>query len=345
MPTTERGFAVLAALVAALFVVSSLFAGLALLLRLHNDRHERIEARLRARWEPLMLEVLAGMAPDAALSGAVAPQENRYFLSFLVGYARRLRGDERATVRRLAAPLLPALTRSLGRGNSEKRGLTVYRLAEIGLPEYADDVALALEDRSPGVAIIAARGLFREGLERFFPAVLVQLPRLAHHSRSFLSSMLAQGGPGAAPPLRGILADPFRQPPVRAIAADALTSLRDLPAVPIAIELLRPDEDRELVTACLRLIRRLGHHEHVPAVRPFAASTDALVRAAAVGALGAIGGSADIRVLQEALADEHYWVSLEAARGLMALGDVETLRRLAASDGPWAVLARQVLSE
>ena len=38
-------------------------------------------------------------------------------------------------------------------------------------------------------------------------------------------------------------------------------------------------------------------------------------------------------------------LSLEAARGLLALGDGETLERLAASRGPWSILAQQVLTE
>ncbi len=345
MAATDRGFVLLAASVAVLFVFSLTFAVLALLLRLRNDRVERREQRLTDRWEPVMLEVLAGAAPDAALTGMVEPRDTRVFLGFLIGYARRLRGEEHTTVRRLAAPLLPQLARSLRRGSAEKRGLAVYRLAEVGLPEYADDVALALDDPSPGVALIAAKGLFREGLERHFPAVLAEIPRFAHLSRSFLSSLLAQGGAGAAPLLREIFSDPFRATKVRAIVADALTLLNDLDSVPIAIEYLERSRDRELVTACLRLLRQLGHHEQLGSIRPLARSDDAIVRAAAAGALGALGGRAEVPILQEVLDDEHYWVSLQAARGLMALGDVDTLRRLATSSGAWALLARQVLSE
>ena len=345
MAAAARGFALLAASVAVLVVVSVAFAALALVFRLRNDRVERESRRLTQRWEPVMLEVLAGTAPDGALKGLVAQRDTPVFLSFLLGYARRLRGDERATVRRLALPLLPHLASMVRRGSAEKRGLAVHRLAEIGLPEHADAVARALEDDSPAVAVIAARGLFRPGLERHFPAVLAQLPRFTHLSRSFLASVLSQGGPGAARPLREIFADPFRGAGVRAVVADALTLLNDVDAVPIAAAYLSSIEDRELLTASLRLVRQLGHHEHVAAVRPLVRSPDAVVRAAAAGALGAIGGQQEVPLLQDVLDDEHYWVSLQAARGLMALGDVETLRRLAASSGAWAIIARQVLSE
>jgi HEAT repeat protein len=100
-----------------------------------------------------------------------------------------------------------------------------------------------------------------------------------------------------------------------------------------------------LVAACLKLLRQLGHHDHVPLVRPLVRSPDPVIRAAAAGALGAIGNADDVPMLQDALDEDEYWVSLEAARALMALGGIDTLRRLAASTGPWAVLAQQVLSE
>jgi HEAT repeat protein len=345
MAAADRGFAVLAASVAVLFVVSASFAALALALRLRNDRAERRQQMLTDRWEPVMLEVLAGAAPAGRITALVAERDRSAFLTFLVGYARRLRGEERATIRGMAMPLLPSLIRTLGRGSQEARGLAVHRLAEIGLPEHAGSVAEALRDRSPEVAVIAARGLFREGLEPYFPAVLAELPRFTRLSRPSLAGLLANGGPGAAPLLRAMLGDPAQSAQIRAVVADALTLLNDLDAVPLASALLEAGGDRELISACLRLVRQLGHRDHVAAVRPLVESADPLVRAAAAGALGALGGPAEVPLLQEALDDEHYWVSLQAARGLMALGDVETLRRLAASTGSWAVLARQVLAE
>jgi HEAT repeat protein len=159
--------------------------------------------------------------------------------------------------------------------------------------------------------------------------------------------LLARGGPGTAPYLRATLGDTTRDPLVRAVAADALRLLNDIESASLAAQILREREvrDRELVTACVRLLRHLGHQEHIPLIRPLVTAADPVVRAAAVGALGAIGGAREVPLLQDVLDDVAYWVSLEAARGLMKLGAVATLERLARSEGPWAVLARQVLTE
>jgi len=345
MPTLERGYAVLAGTIAVLMVVSFAFALLALLLRFFNDRSTRRQVQLTGSWEPMMLEVLAGTAPPSAVMERVEERDTDDFLTFLLGYARRLRGEERDTVRELAAPYLPELARRVDRGSAEERGVAVQALAGMGMPDYADRVAQALDDESPVVAMIAARGLFRRGHERYFPRVIESLPTFALWSRSFLASMLADGGTEAAKLLRQVLSNSDESPLIRAIATDALRGLNDLASVEVALTLLEDETDRELVTGCLRLIRHLGHRGHVDEVMRFVTDSDPVIRAAAVGAVGEIGGDDDIPILQSVLGDDEYWVSLEAARGLMALGERGTLKRLAAGEGPWSVLARQVLDE
>jgi HEAT repeat protein len=292
-----------------------------------------------------MLEVLAGTAPAEAMSKLVSESDRNDFLTFLLGYARRLRGEERDTVHALAAAYLPGLALQATRGTPEERGLAVQALAGMGMPEYASTVAQALDDDSPVVAMLAARGLFSHRQREFFPTVMRHLSRFTLWSRSYLASMLSGGGPETAPLLRALLADPAEEPIVRAVASDALRILNDLESVDVAARLLATETDREVVACCLRLVRQLGHRDHLPLVRPFATSADPVVRSVAVGAIGAIGGKEEVPLLQALLDDPEYWVSLEAARGLMALGATATLERLAAGDGPWALLARQVLSE
>jgi len=292
-----------------------------------------------------MLEVLGGAAPPEAIFDRVAEDEGVEFLDFLLGYARLLKGRERRMIRAMAEPYLPLLLPRLEERTAEARANAVLLLARMGMPAYAGAVAGALEDESPLVGMIAARSLFRPGHEEHFPAVLDHLPRFTGWSRSFLASMLAGGGVNAAPLLRATMVDPNETALTRAVASDALRQLNDLPSVPLAVGLLGHEADRELVAGALRLLRQLGHREHVPIVRSMVTSPDPVIRAIAVSALGALGGAAEIPILQERLNDSSFWVSLEAARGLLALGAVRTLERLADGGGPWSTLARQVLTE
>lgn len=125
MPTVERGYAVLAVAIAILTLVSLGFAMTALLLRLLNDRATLRQARLTEAWEPAMLEVLARTVPTAAVMERVDERDIDDFLTFLLGYARRLRGEERDTVRALAAPHLPQVAGRVTRGSAERRGVAV----------------------------------------------------------------------------------------------------------------------------------------------------------------------------------------------------------------------------
>ncbi|MGD8289613.1 MAG: HEAT repeat domain-containing protein [Gemmatimonadota bacterium] len=330
---------------AVLSALSFGFALVALLLRYFNDVSTQKTEELNETWEPAMLEVLAGSASPQALAALVDERDTDDFLGFLLGYARRLRGEEREKVRAIAEPYLPDLERRVENRSAEARGLAVQALAEMGMPRYAGVVAKALDDESPVVAMIAARGLFRPGQERYFSNVLRRLHRFTLWSRSYLASMLAGGGPATAPLLREMLADPEQPPLVRAVTTDALSILNDLGTVDVALRLIEEVDDRELLAGCLRLIRELGHREHVDRVMRFVTDSDPVIRAAAVAAIGSLGGKDDVPILQSLLDDESYWVSLQAARGLMALGELAILRRLAAGEGPWALLARQVLSE
>lgn len=354
MTAMDQGFLVLAAAAAVLTACTLAFAVLALLLRIGNDRTAERRARLRRRWEPAMLEVLGGNAPPEAIFERVEEGDGTDFLEFLLGYARRLRGDEQTLIREMAAPYLPHVVPRLREGTAETRGHAVLILARLGLPIYADAVAEALRDPSPVVSMVAAHSLLRPEHEQHFPAVLEQLPRFTSWSRTFLAGMLAGGGARAAPLLREILRDADRSSLVRAVAADALRELNDLPSVALAHDLVREpgdhgappsDGDLEMVVSCLRILARLGHHEHLTAVRVRAGSADPVIRAAAVSALGALGGKAEVPVLRARLDDPSFWVSLEAARGLLALGERALLERIAATGGPWSLRARQVLAE
>lgn len=322
------------------------FAVVAVMLRLRHDRRVRRWDRMVAAWEPAMLEVLSGGSTHVqSLYDRVREDQGPDFLSFLMTYVRRLRGEEQAMVRAMADPYLPALLPLLRKGTAESRGNAVMLLARMGMPKYADHVAEALEDESPVVSMIAARSLFRPEHERHFPRVLAHLPRFGSWSRSFLSGMLAAGGPAAAPGLREFLLDREQKPAVRAASADALRSLNDIESAAIAARLLEDESDLDVVSSCLRILKQLGHAEHVPLVRRMAASLDPVVRGIAVSALGALGGPGEAALLLEKVDDPSFWVSLEAVRGLVSLGDVGTVRRLAAADGPWSTLAQQVLSE
>ena len=93
---------------------------------------------------------------------------------------------------------------------------------------HADTVVAALDDRSPLVAMIAARALAKKETPQYAGAVLARLHRFTSWRPSFLASMLSSMGPEIAPILRSTLGNPAIDTQVRAIATMALRELHDL---------------------------------------------------------------------------------------------------------------------
>ncbi len=338
-------FDLLMATVGVLVALSIVFAAMTVRLRVLNDRKSERWTRLESAWEPLILDALT--APDSAqeLHEAVAEGDRILFLSFLLRYHRRVDGEEREVISDLARPYLPLLLPKLSDRSAETRGRAVQTLAELGLPEYFDALMHALDDDSLVVEMIAARSICRRGVVEGLPEVLARLTHFSLWSRQFLTSMLVMSGPDAAPLLGEVVRDRARTVRERVVCLDALRELNDLSAIELASWILSDEGDAELFSSALRCMEALGFESHAPLVRPHVQAVDAVVRAAAVSALGALGSEVDRSLLLACMEDESSWVALGAARGLSALGGRDALVRIAAGDDNGATLARQVLAE
>jgi hypothetical protein len=331
--------------IATLLLLAIGFAMSVVWLRRKNDRTAAHWNRLESKWDAILLDVLAGARPYEAFWDVVAPREQLYAVNYVLRYIKRVEGKERIRLQELGRPYLTPVIPRMQRGDPERRARAVQTVGEIGLPEHGDLVVRALDDPSPLVAMVAARSLARKEHPQYLPDVLERLHRFSTWSPNFLSSMLAAVGADAMPILREVFGDKDRQPQVRAIVATALGYLHDFGAADVAARVLREESDREILAASLRLLSSVGQPEHLPAVRQKVTSPDFVVRAAAVSAIGSIGGPEDMALLHTACEDDSRWVAIHAARALRDAGHVESLQQLAASGRARATLAMQVLSE
>lgn len=190
------------------FTAAALILALAaVLLRLGNDRKARRWGRLEAAWEPACLDVVVGQEPLERMWALVAPRDRRYFLNFLLRFAKRVSGPERRIVDELAEPYLDLVVPQLRYRTPERRARAVQTLSKLGRRRYANRLLQALDDPSPLVAMVAARALARRESPDFAGAILQRLHRFDQWRPSFLASMLAAMGPAVAPTLRLALAD------------------------------------------------------------------------------------------------------------------------------------------
>ena len=336
----------LVALAAALFVVTLLFSAYAVALRWQNQRRDARRAALAERWQPALLDVLAHPEKAEQVHGLVEEKRRLHFVGFVLQFARRMRGEEVDVLRQVVRPYLGLVAERLESDRVEVRARAVQTLGTLGLPEHEDAVIKALDDPSPLVAMVAARALTKQENPRYAPFVLAKVHRFSDWNRLYLASMLASMGPELSEGLRRALADERAEPWARSVMAEALRLQKDFQAGDVAAHVAATTGDTDLLVAVLRLLSEVGRPEHLPVIRPKAASPDPAVRALALKAIGRLGGPEDVPMLLEALDDEFTWAALYAARGVRESGGRHLLQREASGpDDRRSRLAAQVLSE
>jgi len=329
---------------AAIVGVVLYLAGAAFSMRARNILRARRYSANEAIWEPILLNVIDETADVSELLTTVTSKSSRHFLRFLVRYARLLSGADRQVIVVIAAPLLPDIVGDLKSRKASKRALTVQTLATLGMDEHGADIAGALDDPSSLVSMVAARSLAGSSHPQYIHRVLSNLHRYSEWNSRFLSSMLASMGMDVAPALRNFLqAD--GNPVGRTVAADSLSMLMDPSAGLVAARVLTGLPDRELAAACLRLLRSVGGPEHLPVIRTYVSSRDFALRALSLRALGTIGDTSDLALLERGMSDSEPWVAINSAQALAEAGGRDRLGIIANTDHPTAALAREVLGE
>lgn len=342
-PFSDRGLQVVALVTFLLLACAVAFTLTAAWLRAANIRDERRWARLEKLWEPVIMAVLTGETAESELRARVHRRDHSRFAAFLLRYARQLKGAERDTVLRLAAPYLDEIAVDLRRRSPEIRARALQTLGELSVAEYSQEFLRALDDRSHLVAMTAAQALAQHYDPAYADRLIQVLNRFQHWSIGYLAAMLTNMGPESAPILRAALADSTRPPQVRAVIARTLTSLKDVGSADLACEVLKSEQDVDLLVPVLGLIEKVGRHDHLPAVRELLHSPDHAVRASAVSTLARIGTPADTAAIRTALDDESNWVVLHAVRGLNEIGETDFLADMAKSEHPGAIAAQEML--
>ena len=306
----------------AMLLVAIGFLVAASILRRSNNRKAAHWQGLERNWGMAVESIARGAVPQT-LHAIVRAGERLILLDYLYkSNISEARPDRRALHAELARPYLPELERRVRDGDVWQRARAIRTLAELGGGAHAAVIIAALDDPAPHVAMTAARTYARLGLGPIEP-LLERIERYQGWDRRLLRLTLASLGPTAAPTLHDRFADPQLAPRIRAVLADSLADLRFTGANDTALEVLSLEEDLDLKSAALRVIRAPVTERQRMVVRALCGSEDAVVRAQAVACLARIAGPADMAELERALADFSPWVVLNAKRGLSEHGQLE----------------------
>lgn len=325
---------------------AGLFAVAALLLHVRSERADARTAARRARWEPVLLDVLVGDADPAAFAEGFVRRHHGPALALAATYALRLDGESLALLGTAMAPLLPRARRLLGARRSDRRAVAIRLLGLLGTDADRPRIAEALHDRSPHVAMAAARALARTQDARYAEHLVAALGRFEAWGPNAVASMLTLYGLPAGPALLRAFASPDVPAATRVACAEALRRLGYFPAAGAAATIAGAAGGVELLAAALRLLRDVGGPAEAGAVRPLVESASEVVRLHAVSALAAISQDpGDAARIEHALSDPSPWVAQRAARGLLESGRAASLRALAGGSGRRHRVARQALAE
>ena len=322
-------------------------AGFAFFERWLIQRRLREVNRLKASWADPVWRSLFGQAPSSAVWALVQEDDVLDFVSYLFPLVRRLDGVERERLADLAHPFLERVRAELPRRSAGRRAMAVEALGHFGTPEDLPHLLRALDDRSPLVAMVAARALAeRPGAWENARVILDSLRRFAAWDANFLATLVAQLGPEATPELRRTFEDVDAPSRIREVAALALRMLNDPAAADSALRVLDTSTERDLRAAALRALGQVGSVRHVDRVAEHLAHEDFVLRVAAVDAFARLSARETLTRLDTIVReDPSQWVAIHAARGLRDAGEVRLLEELALSNHPRSAVAMQAIME
>jgi hypothetical protein len=298
-----------------MFLVAVSFLVAAWRLRRANNRKAAQWARLEASWRNMVSCVAHGSLDVATAHDRIALSERLLFLDFLYKAMRDQDSHASELYRRLAAPFVADLEDRVRTGDPWQRARAIRTLAELVGADSGGVIEWSLDDAAPLVAQTAARAYARLGLGTV-EKLLDRLERYAEWDRRLLRVTLSSFGASAAEALHARYEDRELSPSLRAVFAEALSELEYPPANETALEVLAEETDLDLIAATLRLIAEPAGERLRAAVRPLCGAEDPVVRGQAIACMARIGTDADMREVEDALADMSPWVVLSAARGL-----------------------------
>lgn len=293
-----------------------------LLFRVVRNSVDARRARVRRRIEPRLLEYLEGQLDEEWMGVALRKLPRSELRELLQAHFEVTSGRARER--------LVELYIRLGFDQTDirltyswawwRRASGVRALGRLENEAFRPVFLRTLRDKHELVSIEAAKALGAIGDVKAIEALAEMVRHPSRWAALLFSDVARRIGPeGLAYVRRLVTEDP--RPAVRATALDALRISRDVSCVPIVVPLLSAD-DKELRTRAIKTLSEIGAVDTVPEILRLLGDDAWEVRAQAVKAAARLGDDEQVfRALRWALGDGSWWVRLNAANGLLSLGE------------------------
>jgi HEAT repeat protein len=318
------------------------------LLRVLRGRRERRREAIRTRWEPAILDAVAGEAIPGV--PRLRRGEREGFLLLWNRVQETVAGpvrDRLADLARRAGADAP-LRRWLRRPGVRRKLLAIQTAGNLRDERSLKPLLRLLGDRRPFVALCAARALGQIDPALTGSAVVPLVAERPDWPFARLAQLLKAAGPAnsSAALARAALAAPT---PTRPRMARLLAEAEAVDALPVLRKFLDWTDEEECESACLQALARFRDPADTPRYRSRLGHPSWTVRMHAAAALGPVGLPEDGKALLALLEDPEWWVRYRAARALLQLPGTDRARvealREAAPAGPAREALHQVLAE
>jgi HEAT repeat protein len=275
---------------------------------------ERLEARVRARWRPILARSMSGLPQTLPRIGRF----DRYLLLYLWNTLHEsLRGEVKLELNKLAlAAGLDAIARTLlARRRLRDRLIALSTLGHLQDRTRWQEIQALAHDDHPVLSIVAARALVIIDKSLALPLLMPLVVTRSDWPVARVASMLKEAGSDAVSgPLLQALANADAAQLQRLVSFLRLIHTDQAAAAVRAI--LAAHDDPSLIAACLKVI---ADPRDLVVVREHADHPNWIVRVAVAHALARMGRNDDVGTLLKLLADRQWWVRYRAAQALTSL--------------------------
>ena len=327
----------IAALAAALMML------IALLVRQHLRREDRLRARVVATWRPLLTRIAIEDAAPPQLP-AVRRREFPYFMEEWNALHDALRG---ASAERLNA-LAPRYgfsviaRRGLQSRSIGSRILAIRTLGHLRDASAWKDLQEQLGSSNALVSFYAAAALVSIDATRAMPGIMNQLAERESWPGEAMARLLVDAGSDISrEPIRALMLSlaPDKVP----LLLPWLSHVDAVLGSEVATELLRRNPDHEEIAAAALLVVQdpalLGE------LAAFAVSANAHIRENLAQAYGRLGGLGQTDSLVRLMSDRVWWVRYRAAQALLKLRGMDSTRLEAVRGNLTDPYARDMLEQ
>ena len=332
-----------------LTLLSILLLGIIISLRIITDRRLRDEADLRRRAKPVLRAFLSGSA-SLEMVRAIMGKDSHGAILLLLEEADSMGEQGRKKLLPIldGMPFAQKMSDRLKSRSWEKRLRAAEYCGYLGDDSTLPLLMTTLRDEVLAVRFAAATALARLGCQDAVVPILLALNAPGEVSHRRVAEVLQILGARASDPILGILNQSTDNENSLAIAARVAGVLRLHRAADPLRHLLGHSSQNIRLNA-VRSLASLGDHSSTEAIVPLANDPAWEVRSIVMQALGRLGARQQIPLLIHGLADQEWWVRLNAAEALHALGDpgISALREATEhhADAYGRDMSRQVLQQ